>query len=591
MLRTEAEAERDAAAVKTRQRIARDLRRASKVIAPLLEYIEARLFDPELRYERMREDCAIRDNNRSTLFRQEVGLTPAAYIRDCRFEVACRLLRDTDLDVARIGDLVGYRGPNVFGAAFRRWAGMTPASYRRQERRAAPAATVQRPDLPDLSPAAWRRFVEGELEEADADLLLRFLLDLYPTSRRRLVRELLRQVQIEQSAPAAGEATTLVPSLRSLFARDDIEHLMAEVVWEDIRDRPWPEQCDLVRHHLRFTTRALFQHLGERSREEGRRDRGRGIAIARLALEAASALEGAGDDAGTGPLKALAWAWLGNAKRLALDFVGADKAFSAARRRLPEDRPAESGEILSMQATLRRWQRRFEDALELASAAIPLLQASGQSEQLARTYLLRGIVNRELGDFEAAVADNELALTLVDADRLQALRLTAHFNLTRVLVDSGSPRAEQAISTLRRVAQETPRAQELGSVDWLEGLFAASRERWGAAMEHLEAARRDLESRGRSELLAVLSLDLAQVALRRGERQEARTSVERALPVFQALAVREEYLAFAMIHEDAREIVERLQEILETGGLTTRALQALQRTANHLADLLPVRCG
>lgn len=582
MLRKEAEALRDAAAEKTRQRMERDRNRASSTIAPLLAHLEEHLFDPELRYERMREIFHIRDNNRATLFRHDVGLTPAAYIRDCRFEVACRLLRDTELDVARIGSLVGYDGPNVFGAAFRRWAGMTPATYRRTERTSGAATQEGRADLPDLSPAAWRRFVEGELEKSEADRLLRFLLDLYPDSRRHLVRELLRQVHSESEGD--DEKTLLVPSLRSMFARDDIERMQAEVLWEDMHRLPWSEQRDLVRHHQRFSTAALVDFLLEKSREEGRRERVRGVEIARLALEAASAQEGVGNADGTSSLKAVAWAWLGNAKRLALDFAGADQAFEAARRLLPKDAPGVQGELLVLQATLCRWQRRFQEALELADRGLPLLRENGRHELLARGLLLRGIVRRELGDLPAAVADNEAALALLDLDRDRALILTARFNLSRCLVELSSPVAEQAVTEVRALAEEMPDlASATLSVEWLEGLLAASQGQWERAQRRLEEAKDRLLESKREAAAAVLNLDLAWVYLRCGDRIAARRLVEEALPMFESLAFCDEQLAATILRDDAREIAERLQEMMAL-GVTSRSLQALRAVACRVAD-------
>lgn len=107
------------------------------------------------------------------------------------------------------------------------------------------------------------------------------------------------------------------------------------IVWKEIRARPWAEQVDVVRHHLRFSTRAFLYLLGEKSCEEGRKDPQAGIRIARLALEYAAAFEGEAED-GYGVWRAVAWTWIGNAKRLALDTVGAENAFSTAKRLLPE---------------------------------------------------------------------------------------------------------------------------------------------------------------------------------------------------------------------------------------------------------------
>jgi AraC-like DNA-binding protein len=47
-----------------------------------------------------------------------------------RKELACRLLRDTDLNVGQVAAIAGYSDPSAFGRAFRRWTGDTPAQWR-----------------------------------------------------------------------------------------------------------------------------------------------------------------------------------------------------------------------------------------------------------------------------------------------------------------------------------------------------------------------------------------------------------------------------------------------------------------------------
>lgn len=53
-----------------------------------------------------------------------------AILGAARFEVACLLLRSTDLPVQAIAGILGYSAPSGFSRAFRRWAGMTPRAYR-----------------------------------------------------------------------------------------------------------------------------------------------------------------------------------------------------------------------------------------------------------------------------------------------------------------------------------------------------------------------------------------------------------------------------------------------------------------------------
>ncbi len=62
---------------------------------------------------------------------QEIGTTYQAVIDEMRAQMARQLLQDTRTSIARIAAAVGYRDPEVFTRAFRRWTGMTPHDYRR----------------------------------------------------------------------------------------------------------------------------------------------------------------------------------------------------------------------------------------------------------------------------------------------------------------------------------------------------------------------------------------------------------------------------------------------------------------------------
>lgn len=66
----------------------------------------------------------------NTCFHQECGITIFAYITQYRIEKAKELLRDTDEQITRIAELVGYSGKTSFYLAFKRHAGISPSEYR-----------------------------------------------------------------------------------------------------------------------------------------------------------------------------------------------------------------------------------------------------------------------------------------------------------------------------------------------------------------------------------------------------------------------------------------------------------------------------
>jgi transcriptional regulator GlxA family with amidase domain len=66
------------------------------------------------------------------LFRQAYGETPLRYLAQLRLERARTLLETSDLSVTEICFEVGYESLPSFSAAFRRYAGAPPQSYRRR---------------------------------------------------------------------------------------------------------------------------------------------------------------------------------------------------------------------------------------------------------------------------------------------------------------------------------------------------------------------------------------------------------------------------------------------------------------------------
>ncbi|MFK4066310.1 helix-turn-helix domain-containing protein [Streptomyces sp. NPDC029674] len=64
------------------------------------------------------------------VFKAATGVTPYRYLTRLRVEEAKRLLRGTDLPIARIASRCGFAGPGALSAAFLRQTGSRPSDYR-----------------------------------------------------------------------------------------------------------------------------------------------------------------------------------------------------------------------------------------------------------------------------------------------------------------------------------------------------------------------------------------------------------------------------------------------------------------------------
>ena len=189
----------DEAHAETIARIRADRARAPRRLKPLLAYLEDHLFDPDLDYQRLKKVCSVRDNNLPTVFHRALGLPPAAYIRDCRLETAWRLLTETDLKIGRIGEVLGYSSIQTFGRAFKRWCGVSPAAFRRRQKKDEAAG---RP-WTDISPSIARRAVSGQLNAQEVQELLRRLLQIYPNAGDFLDPKQLSRLLQSHAASAA----------------------------------------------------------------------------------------------------------------------------------------------------------------------------------------------------------------------------------------------------------------------------------------------------------------------------------------------------------------------------------------------------
>lgn len=164
---------RDRAAREALLCIRRDRERASERIRQLLSYLEEHLFDPGLNVQTLRRACGTLDNSIAVRFHQEIGATPKGYITARRMETATYLLGETDLKIWQIGVLLGYSSLGVFSKSFARWAGERPSRYRRRQERPGDLAEP-------LDPGLCRNALAGQLEDPEAERLIRRLHELYP---------------------------------------------------------------------------------------------------------------------------------------------------------------------------------------------------------------------------------------------------------------------------------------------------------------------------------------------------------------------------------------------------------------------------
>lgn len=64
-------------------------------------------------------------------FHEQIGVPPLEYLYKLRMEHAQKLLKESHLEIAAIGKMVGYDSPSSFSSAFKRFYGHSPIIFRR----------------------------------------------------------------------------------------------------------------------------------------------------------------------------------------------------------------------------------------------------------------------------------------------------------------------------------------------------------------------------------------------------------------------------------------------------------------------------
>ncbi|MDO4271312.1 MAG: response regulator [Eubacteriales bacterium] len=107
-------------------RYGEELRRAK-------DYIRAHFADNDLSLNTVAAEVGFSPNHFSTVFSQQMGQTFVEYLTRFRVEQSKRLLRETDLKLADITYAIGYGEPHYFSYIFKKYTGISPSVYRRQE--------------------------------------------------------------------------------------------------------------------------------------------------------------------------------------------------------------------------------------------------------------------------------------------------------------------------------------------------------------------------------------------------------------------------------------------------------------------------
>jgi hypothetical protein len=304
----------------------------------------------------------------------------------------------------------------------------------------------------------------------------------------------------------------------------------------ELLQRPAGERAALLCANRRFHTLALCKLLCDRSLEAGRRDSAECVALAELGIVAADCLDaGCYSAEMVHDMKAGAWACLGNARRLAGDFAGAEQALAFAEALAEEGTgdPLEEARLLELKASLLSDQGWFEEAAELLDTVVDIYDEVKELHLKGKTLITKGVNVGYSGWPRQAVELIRLGLAQLDAGSEPRFELEAGQDLAWFLNDCGHcDQAQIELDRRRPALGATGDAWTRLRAEWLDTRIALRSGRWLEAELRLDYLVGQLVGDGLGYEAALVMLDLAAFYLEHGRLHEVRRLADDMLPIF-----------------------------------------------------------
>jgi transcriptional regulator with XRE-family HTH domain len=366
------------------------------------------------------------------------------------------------------------------------------------------------------------------------------------------------QAQIEAIAAEIG--WSVADGARRLLARLAAEgdaldaRRRAPALWLRLRPYAARERRALVKEAEEFRSWALCELLCAESARAAADNAARSVELAELALEVAGVV--GGEPAWRSRVEGYAWAFLGNARRVAGDLAAADKALGRASELWAAGAAADAGvldgaRLLDLEAMLRLDQRRCPEALELFERALAM---GGVGEARARRLLAKAKALEEMGECEQAIGVLRQAAPLLDAGGEPRLRWVLLFGVALNLCRLGRvAEAEGGLSELRLLTIQLGNGLDLARLRWLEGKVAAGLGRLPEAVAAFQEVRARFTEQGIGYDAALVTLELAELLAAAGRTAEVKALSRQTVPVFHALGIHAEAQRALQVFRDAAE--------------------------------------
>ena len=374
--------------------------------------------------------------------------------------------------------------------------------------------------------------------------------------------------QADETLDAASASTLQEPSYGPIFERvfDTVrdaagrlatERHNAEAVCARLLRHPLERQVLLVQNSDSYVSWGVcerFLHLAREARIDDPR-RVRDLAQVAILISARLAPERYGE-AAVEDLRGRAWTTLAGSQVVLTDFGSAEESLREATAHLDAGSGSltDRGLLAKIEAALRVYQGRYEEAERWIDQAISLYRRAGDLNAVGRALIDKGMVRSSLGNPEGEIALIREGLELVDATAEPKVVALAWHNLIFALHDLD--RNREALALLGRVRPLYLRHSDralLIRFQWLEGNIAAALGRLEQAEGCLREVRSGWAELERAKDAALAALDLANVLAQQGRHAEVRALAAEMIAIFRSRQIAAETLAAMVLFQRAAE--------------------------------------
>ena len=405
-----------------------------------------------------------------------------------------------------------------------------------------------------LSLETLARWLAGSLEHDEVlQLVVPHFLERCPVCRER--RDEIRRLQNEVGHWSEEVAV--------------MEGLQAPELWQRLAGRPYPDQRQEVETDEDLHVWGLCQLLLAKSRDAVFSDPAQGVNLANLALQVVRHLGEAYDPSWIMDLRARCFAYLGNARRVLGELRSAEDAFRKANDCLSRSGTGNleiRAEILGLESSLRRAQRRLTDALALLDMALETHQENGDRQAIGKALLKKAKILQEMDDLPRSIELLQEAASKLDPRGERRLLILTRYNLLGCLaLAERYGEAERLLPEVQSLFSEDAQPLDLVRLHWAEGLIHLGLGRLGPAEAAFRDVQREFLSRGMGYDAALVSLDLARLYAQEGCPDDLKKLASELMPIFESRDVHREaivaLLMFQRACEEERMTVEMVREV------------------------------